>query len=75
MQKNAKYRLEQMLDRDKEEMNEASRNAALADFQRVGNEYFDAEPGAKLTIKRVKGAYEISYSFRAHRVKNFSVLS
>ena len=72
MQRNAKYRLERMLDRDKEEMNEASRNAALSDFLRVGNEYFDAEPGAKLTIKRVKGVYEINFSFRAYRVKNFS---
>ena len=63
-----------MLDRDKEEMNEASRKAALADLERVAGEYFDVDGEAKLTVKRIKGAYEVTLSFRAVRVKNFSVL-
>lgn len=70
----SKLRLEQMLDRDKEEMNEASKKAALADFERVAGEYFDVDGDAKLTVKRVKGTYEVSLAFRAVRVKNFSVL-
>lgn len=70
----SKLRLEQMLDRDKEEMNEASKKAALADFERVAGEYFDVDGGARLTVKRVKGTYEVSLVFRAVRVKNFSVL-
>ncbi len=70
----SKIRLEQMLDRDKEEMNEASRKAALADLERVAGEYFDVDGEAKLTVKRIKGAYEVNLSFRAVRVKNFSVL-
>lgn len=71
---NSKFRLEQMLDRDKEEMNEASQNAALADFERVAGEYFDLDGRAILNVKYVKGRYEVNLSFRACRVKNFSVL-
>ncbi len=63
-----------MLERDKEEMNEASKRAALADLERVAGEYFDLDNGARLSIKRVKGAYEVNLTFRAVRVKNFSVL-
>ena len=73
-EKSSKSRLEQMLDRDKEEMNEASKRAALADLERVAGEYFDLDDSAKLFIKRVKGAYEVNLTFRAIRVKNFSVL-
>ena len=73
-EKNSKHRLEQMLDRDKEEMNEASKRAALADLERVAGEYFDLDDSAKLTVKRVKSAYEVNLTFRAVRVKNFSVL-
>lgn len=72
--KESKIRLEQMLNRDKEEMNEATRKAALADFERVAGEYFDHDGGAKLTVKLVKGGYEVNFSFRAARIKNFSVL-
>ncbi|MDE6411731.1 MAG: hypothetical protein K2L02_04260 [Clostridia bacterium] len=73
-ERNSKVRLEQMLERDKEEMNEASKRAALADLERVAGEYFDLDNGARLSIKRVKGAYEVNLTFRAVRVKNFSVL-
>lgn len=72
--KNSKIRLEQMLDRDKEDMNEASKKAALADFERVAREYFDLDEGANLEIKRGKGSFDVRFSFRAVRVKNFSVL-
>lgn len=73
-EKESKSRLEQMLERDKEEMNEESRLAALADLERVAGEYFDVDGKPNLTVKRVKGAYEVNLSFRAVRVKNFSVL-
>lgn len=73
-ERNSKMRLEQMLERDKEEMNEASKRAALADLERVAGEYFDLDNGAKLSVKRIKGAYEVNLTFRAVRVKNFSVL-
>ena len=73
-EKESKARLEQMLSRDKEEMNEASQKAALADLLRVAGEYFDVDGNGVLNIKRVKGNYEVNLSFRAVRVKNFSVL-
>ena len=72
--KSSKLRLEQMLNRDKEEMNEASRKSALADFLRVAGEYFDVDGSPLLHVKRVKGRYEVTLSFRAARIKNFSVL-
>ena len=72
--KNSKARLEQLLRRDKEDMNEASRLAALADLMRVASEYFDIDGNGSLTVKQVKGKYEIAFSVRAVRVKNFSVL-
>ena len=73
-EKESKSRLEQMLDRDKEEMNEASKKAALADLERVAGEYFDVDGAPTLEVKRVKGRYEVHFAFRAVRVKNFSVL-
>ena len=72
--RSSKLRLEQMLDRDKEEMNEASKQAALADFLRVASEYFEVDGAPTFQIKRGKGGYEVALSFRAVRVKNFSVL-
>ena len=73
-ERESKLRLEQMLSRDKEEMNEASRQAAFADFMRVAGEYFDVDGSGALTVKRVKGKYEVVLSFHAVRVKNFSIL-
>ena len=73
-EKNSKLRLEQMLDRDKEDMNEASKKAALADLLRIAGEYFDIDGNPTLTVKRGKGNFEVVLSFRAARVKNFSVL-
>ena len=73
-EKESKLRLEQMLNRDKEEMNEASRQAALSDLMRVAGEYFDVDGKGLLSVKRVKGKYQITLSFQAVRVKNFSIL-
>ena len=72
--KSSKLRLEQMLSRDKEEMNEASKKSALADFVRVAGEYFDVDGTPSFQVKRAKNGYEVTLSFRAARVKNFSVL-
>ena len=72
--KSSKSRLEEMLCRDKEEMNEASRQGALSDFLRVAGEYFDVDGSPTFQVKRGKSGYEVTLSFRAARVKNFSVL-
>ena len=73
-ERESKIRLAQMLERDKEEMNEASRAAALEELLRVAGEYFDLDGKGTLSVKRIKGRYEVNLTFRAVRVKNFSVL-
>lgn len=74
MKNNPKDRLVEMLDKDKAEMNEASKAAAVADFMRVAGEYFEPEGEPRFTVERTKGGYQVSLTFRAVRVKNFSVL-
>ena len=70
----ARARLLGMLGRDKEELNEQTRRAALAEFTRVANEYF--EPKGEISFRTEKSGegLEVSVSFHAVRVKNFSTL-
>lgn len=68
-----KSRLDKMLTEDREEMNEATREAALADFTRVAKEYFETD-GVAFNMKRLKNGTDVSVTFRAARVKNFTVL-
>lgn len=72
--KDTRQRLVKMLEGDKEEMNEATRTAAAADFAHVAQEYFETEGSPEFQVKRTKGGYEVAVSFRAVRVKNFSTL-
>ena len=74
MKNNPKDRLVEMLDKDKAEMNEASKAAAVADFMRVAGEYFETEGEPRFTVERTKGGYQVNLTFRAVRVKNFSTL-
>lgn len=69
-----KSRLNQMLNADKEDMNEATRQAAIADFTRVAKEYFETEGELSFQTKKNKNNVEITVAFRAVRVKNFTVL-
>ncbi len=71
---NARSRISLMLERDKEEMNEASKAAALNEFNRVAREYFEPTGQTVFTVKRAKGGYEVTVSFHAVRVKNFTSL-
>lgn len=66
-------RLDKMLSEDREEMNEATRAAALAEFTRVAREYFDAGD-VSFNMKRLKNGTDVSVTFHASRVKNFTVL-
>lgn len=59
-----------MLGEDREEMNEATRAAAIADFTHVAQEYFETD-GVTLSSKRGKKGTEVSVTFRASGVKNF----
>lgn len=67
-------RLLRLLERDKAEMNEASREAALADFKRVAEEYFETDGGFLLTTREGKKGAEAIFTFRILRVKNFLTL-
>lgn len=66
-------RLNQILTEDREEMNEPTREAAKSDFTRVAREYFETD-GVDLNMRRGKYGTDVVVSFRASRVKNFSVL-
>ena len=67
-------RLMRLLERDKTEMNEVSKEAALADFKRVAEEYFETDGGFLLTSREGKKGTEVVFTFRILRVKNFLTL-
>ena len=69
-----KARISQMIQQDKEEMNEGTYSAALKDFNRVAGEYFEREGDTIFEVKRGRNGYEVSICFRAARVKNFTLL-
>ena len=71
--KTTKERLNRLITEDREEINDGTRAAALLDFTRVAREYFDTE-NVEMNIKRAKGGTDVSVSFRASRVKNFTTL-
>ncbi len=72
--KGDKGRLLRLLEQDKAEMNEASREAALADFKRVAEEYFETDGGFLLTTRAGKKGTEVVFTFRILRAKNFLTL-
>lgn len=74
MKKEERDRIERMLEQDKEELNEPSRLAAVKDFTRVTDEYFEREGEPHLKLERDKRGFTVTLMFRARRVKNFSVL-
>lgn len=69
-----KHRLARMLAEDKEEMNLETEEAAIRDFQRVADEYFETESKARMSIKKEGGVISVTLVFRAVRVKNFTRL-
>ena len=74
MREQDRSRLRLILERDKAEINEASRAAAIADFKRVAEEYFETDGGFKLTTRKGKAGEEAVLTFRIVRVKNFTKL-
>ena len=73
-EKNTKQRLAVMLDRDKEVMSEASKIAAIRDFQHVAEEYFETDGDVFLDVAAERGGSRVTVQFRARRVKNFTTL-
>ncbi len=69
-----KNRLAELLAEDKAVMNEASRAAALADFKRVAEEYFETDGGFVLTTRKNGSRTEVVLTFPVSRVKNFTPL-
>ena len=55
-------------------MSEPSRKAALRDFKRVAEEYFETDGGFSLTLRRDAKGKEVLFSFRMVRAKNFTVI-
>lgn len=68
-----KTRLNNILCGDREDMNEATRAAALNDFTKVAKEYFDTGE-INFDMKRGKSGTDVTLSFRATRIKNFTAL-
>lgn len=69
-----KSRLARMIAEDKGEMNSETEQAALRDFRRVADEYFETEGKLRITVKKEGGSLVTTVTFRAVRVKNFSML-
>ena len=74
MKKDDRLRLKKMLEMDKEEITEASREAALADFKRVAEEYFETNGGFLLVTQDGVRGKEVVFTFRIVRAKNFTTL-
>lgn len=71
---NNKNRISRILNCDKEEMNEETRAAAVAEFTRVAGEYFETDGDISFSLQKEKNGVSVNLSFRAVRIKNFTVL-
>jgi len=69
-----KQRLNSIIHADKEEMNDATRAAAVGEFTRVAKEYFETDGDVEMSVKRNRNASEVTVNFRAVRVKNFTLV-
>lgn len=65
-------RIERLLERDKEEMNAESRKAALAEFSRVAEEFFELSSAPDLNVTRERKGFFVTFTVKASRVKNFT---
>lgn len=74
MKDDARSRLNKMLETDKEDMNEGSRNAAIRDFTHVAKEYFEPDGDLALNVKRARTHWEITVTFKTQRIKNFTLI-
>lgn len=69
-----KNRINRILNCDKEEMNEETRAAAVADFSRIAGEYFETDGEILFSVQKEKNELSVCVRFNAVRVKNFTVL-
>ena len=68
-----RQRLDKILTEDREEINEPTKIALFNEFSRVAHEYFDTED-IHLNMKHGKNGTDVTVSFCATRIKNFSIL-
>lgn len=72
--KDEKNRLDLLLKQDKAEMNAETHAAALKEFRRVAEEFFETDGGYVLTTRTNGKRTEVVLTFPIARVKNFTVL-
>ena len=72
MKQQERMRIARLLEQDKEEINEESRAAAIAEFTRVASEYFEPTGALSLSIERERNGFAVRVQFHALRVKNFT---
>ena len=68
-------RLEDLLRRDKAIISDEVEAAAVRDFARVAQEYFDLDGRVSFSLREEKDGGVVTMTFRITRVKNFSVLT
>ncbi len=74
MREEERLRLKRMLEGDKEELSPRMRQAAIADFKRVAEEYFETDGGFRLETEKSGRGTEVRLTFRIVRAKNFTSL-
>ncbi len=67
-------RIDRLLKSDKTEITEETYAAALSDFTKIANEYFETDGSVNFQINQVKSEFFVTVSFPAVRIKNFTVL-
>lgn len=67
-------RANEVIQADKSVMSEACKALVLQDFAEKFNEYFDLTGLPRMEVACKNGAYFISLSFEAERIKKFNVL-
>ena len=67
-------RVNRVLQGDKSVMSDACKTLVLQDFAEKFNEYFDLTGLPRMEVACKNGAYFISLSFEAERIKKFNVL-
>lgn len=68
-------RLEDLLRRDKAVISDEVEAAAVRDFARIAQEYFDLDGRVSFSLREEKGGGLVTLTFRITRVKNFTVLT
>lgn len=74
MREDPKARLSRLLETDKAEITSDCARAAKRELMRVAAEFFETQDPCAITVKRNKNGYEVTLTFHATRIKNFTAL-